>query len=257
MKYKDFINESSSHNHVNEITEDELIKIIKENCSKADLDSPLLRGMRDVGDYLRIDGDTINRTSKDGNNIYTVCFDEYFKKNNYPLRSKSVICATNDQHAFVSSYGTPYVIIPYNDVSLAVCDNEDIYYSYNNTIEMQTINITVRLNDLLNAPRRKVYKSIDDIKDDVSKLNNEVIEKRFAESERYKPLIDYIEIDLLKSGDVDKITNKIVSIYDPKHYEFELTNNSNVGKYEEREVWFSGKCVAIKEEIWDELKDKL
>lgn len=87
----------------------------------------LYRGMEvdHPGGFLKIDPSTGERTSRDSNNLYQLMFDNSSDLQDYPKRSKSLICSNTIEIAY--SYGSAYVVFPYDGTELAVYDGSDFF----------------------------------------------------------------------------------------------------------------------------------
>lgn len=260
MKFIDFLNEAIGNTKfIKSISDDEIINLIKTKCKNANLKNPLLRGMHDVGDYLEMNGKDVNRTALHGNNLHTICFNHNFEGTKFAPRSKSIICASGNSTSFVKTYGTPYVVIPFDDVDLSVCmDSVDIFFASNTVLNTDVVQISNLLTDnLLRTYAKKTYNSIDDIKKDILKIDLDKIGTEYHRNSKFKSIVDFIGIENIKTKNVDAIMEKILELYDPKNYEFKVIKNSDTKLKGKCEVWFSGMCVAIKKTKWNEILNQL
>lgn len=111
---------------------DEAINIIKDKCSDWNYnDLPIYRGTDLSFDYILINPS--ERTRKSANarfNIYTTLIDNspYWKE--YPKRSKSLICTLDKNKAI--NYGYNYRVIPFDNSKWGICENSDIWFSFEN-----------------------------------------------------------------------------------------------------------------------------
>ena len=106
MKLYNYLNENRSQ----EITEDQFDNLLEKNCSDIikiykQTGEYIYRGLSGGrSPYIHIDPTKSIRKSRNTSNFYTIMFDEILPSwKQYPLRSKSIICATSIKVAM--SYG--------------------------------------------------------------------------------------------------------------------------------------------------------
>lgn len=108
---------------------DDLKALLNKHCGDAlkTFSTPIVRGMRDGGDFLILRGEDGHRESRNTSNYYTRILDHVLGEDGFPLRSKSIICASwpNQDHAAL--YGPLHMLFPMNDVPIGVCQGPDIF----------------------------------------------------------------------------------------------------------------------------------
>ena len=109
---------------------DQCIALINEHCSEwkwmLDDDCPIWRGDKNWSfEGAVVDTSKSVRASQNTNNISTLLLDMVAKKNGFPLRSKSIICSTDDDYA--ESYGSTYAIFPFNDAVIGAVNSTDLH----------------------------------------------------------------------------------------------------------------------------------
>ena len=233
-----------------EIDKDECIKLINQNCKDfiRFRNTPLFRGMSSGPDYLLLHPEAGGRKSANTSNYYTVIFDEVLPKD-YPKRSKSIICGSFKNDDYTVGFGSQqYVIIPFDGVKIGVCANYDLWASKlkfkNKQISLSDFNDVLEGAEIWADSFSSIVKDIEGViaKDD-SEDDSEV-----------ESNIRYIK-SVFKKGEVKKT---IFQAYSAESMEFKLINTSQLDTLTgEREVWISGKCIAIKTSLYDEIKNKL
>lgn len=251
MKYKDFISEATEDGiskMYTKSTYDEVYEILKTHCMKNLKNEDLLyRGMRKSGDYLLAEGKKGNRKSIEVSNHYTKIIDEQLPKlsPDYPLRSQSLICCTGLSHA--RSFGNQiYVVIPYDDVTVGVAQRYDIWYT---KINIGHVNVDMyKLNNLW-----------DDIGADDEFRSLEHLAKYIASE--YKAMekghVPENKIFMDMFDGIDDIKQNVIDAYNVKNMKFEFIKLHELNTSIAREIWFSGKAVLIKEDLFNYIKEDI
>lgn len=258
MKYQQFLIMEKEHSKVDgsegyksELTEEKAIEIIKTKCKNVDVNKPLWRGMKYEKDFYLIEGQKGSRKSANTSNHYTLIIDEILKSDfSYaPLRSKSIICSTNQRYA--SNYGLAYAIFPFDDVEIGQCEYDDIWYTniYIGGYEETIKDVNSLFKYVSNNPES--YEEI--VKDIVFDMEHnerddwEEITLHIAD--RY--IDDHGEDEFEKSDKDDVVEYVLYSMYHPEHalgMKFGTYKELEIDEMEKDdsfEVWFGGKCIAI------------
>lgn len=252
MKFIEFLDEALHHTDFIETIDLESAKsILLDKCKGQDFSKPLWRGMRDKGPELLLHGKKVSRDSKDGNNIHTLMFDQTFKQNMLPLRSKSIIVYSNKGKPYAKGYGKLYAIFPYNSANIGVCKTNDILNERNTKYDISIEDMNYSIGALLNTDKK--FTSLAELKEEISKLKNVDNARGLA-----RDIIDVVGADVFNSGDTNLIYNTIVDLYNPKYFNFKRTFISG---YKDttptgQELWFSDTCVAIRVDTWEKLVEE-
>lgn len=216
------------------------------------------RGSRTTStQYFLADPSTGTRKSQNAPNYYTVIMDNspHFQK--FPKRSKSLICSTDRDRAlqYARSNYSLYLMVPYNGVNVGVCRYDDIWESY---LDLS----------FLSSNKRSMHSawydlSVVDFSDLASGL------REFGFPLDYKAMFDYSRTDFFREKfteafptaqiRADHFIPSIIDAMHPARTGFSLTTPQNIfsGKHKLKEVWFSGKCVAISAPVLDNVINEI
>ncbi len=241
MGFKEFLNEQRENDYKTEISIEQAKEIFKKYCKNCDLERPLWRGMRGKNPSFILEGNKGSRKSINAKNYYTLLIDHFVQKKfgpNYPLRSKAIICASNSEVGEVTSFGPDvYAIFPYDDVLIGVFPKADVWAIKftQNGVSLGSMRLNGMYEDA-GIPDTN-YESI------VSALKKYMSDENTSKSDRlYK---------VFEGQDVEKTLEEMY--IDGLQVEF-INNKKAHSLRDAREMWISGKCLAIKKEVYFELK---
>lgn len=247
MKFKEFLNENSysDGNYKQLITIDEAKKLLNTHCKNMDFNEPYWRGMSNGASSYILEGSKGNRKSINTSNHYTIIIDDILqsKDKNYPLRSKSIICANNYNLNTAVQFGEKvYAIFPYDNTIIGATSKEDIWFT---SIKLGKFNGKLdAINDLFKFAGIEAT-SIKDI--------THQIELLFDKKPRD---LDYLQKKLIKHFDnKESIYDDLIKAYSPDSMNFTFGNSNIINKIKgPRELWFGGKCIAIEYNTFKELQ---
>lgn len=235
ITFKKFLQEST---YKSDITAEEAKKLFDEHCSDMDFNKPLWRGFRnDEVDAMLVQGELGGRKSANTTNHYTVILDKFLPPLGYPKRSGSIIVGNNQNREYTRGFGKRYAIFPYNNVPIGLAKHFDIW-----GLEVQLKTGQPRELDRFNI----------------------VLNRDGVSDESYKDLIGSI-YDKIKSGENDylldifgrtipEINKTLRDAFTPPNLKVGLYTTANIHEYENQaECWIGGKCLAIKEDVWEEM----
>jgi hypothetical protein len=117
------------------IESNNIIPLINRFCKDFNWDDkPIFRGIYNSNEILLspcmlFNPKAIERKSANTTNYYTMLFDNSPYRGNFPKRSKSLIC-TSDQFT-AASYGEKlYRVIPFDNAKIAICPDMDFWCSF-------------------------------------------------------------------------------------------------------------------------------
>lgn len=242
MKFLEFINESS---HKKEYKEKKILEIINEKCKDAlKSNVTIYRGTSSEESLYVYDTSKTTRKSAHTSNHYTLIFDNLLTKNNYPLRSKSIIASLSYDYVYFYQTGEDVdfvrVLIPYDDAKIGSIEEEDIF-------DTAIFNGKLKVSDFNSAISAIVsddnYNSL--VKDltNVLKNPNDYIGKLDSYSKKQFEII----VDAFKDTEINEknVDSRLKKEFDPDKY-FKFVTPKNLGKVKkDSEIWISGKCVAV------------
>lgn len=250
MKYTDFLNEANAEvsKMFKSINKETLIELLKTKCKKTVRNNVVLyRGMRSSADFVHGHGENGNRKSIKISNHYTKIIDEQLSAsdNDYPLRSKSIICTNYEGHA--KNFGDVYMVIPFDNILVGITNSYDIWYTKVNIGNLKNYQL-FKLNTIWDSI------GIDDSFTSIEQFAK-MIEREYQSmvkgySSENRQLLDMFE-------GIKDIKAEVIKAYDIKNLKLTFKRSHLFKSESEREVWFSGECVMIKKSLWDEIKDEI
>lgn len=253
---------------------DKVVALLKAHCSEAfsqyvKTGKTLYKGFSGgkIGavNYYAMDPSQIERVSQNTNNMYT-----YFTSKVSPLwkqmppRNRSLICSSSVMYS--GYYGRVFRVFPEDGTPIAVCPENDMWNSFQQTLGMESVSsIVIFLQNVL----IKVLKSSGSIpSDSVSyqfdkgQLDNyypaffkmpmkKTVQAAFADHEMKPWQLDELGIDDLPNHMTvgDYLEEKL----NPEKNGFKIYSTSDIGSIpsygEGRECWFSGRCVLVHEDM--------
>lgn len=238
MKFSTFLLEQNTGTYKNkELTGEEALDLFNKHCKNMDFTKPFWRGMRGMVPAYILRGRDGKRVSVDLSNHYTKIIDhmiDEYGKADYPKRSESIICITNNGRGTTKKFGDDvYAIFPYDDSVIGICPSDDIwgtYYTLNDTsYSILTLNTLYKANDIDDGSYKDIIDGLTKFMADESNIGNELY-------------------DIYDGLDIEDTFKKIY--YD----QFDFVK-SNKMTYNDNELWISDHCIAIKYNEWVKLKE--
>lgn len=265
MRLKNYILETIDYKNKTrgkEITLDKLIKLIPQysNGIKALYNNNnaviMTRGVNKLFDYQILDpkkGES--RRSANTLNYYNFIIDNSKKWSKYPKRSRSLICLT-DKRSIMMDFN--YWVIPKNGAKIGQASKSDIWFSFDPTETLNTLNESLQL--LLNLPyienvKTISDKNIDNINIKLNKFDHSLSEfkKATLSFDRWFNDQDELSLDELKKNfsntfffenwKGEPLYNYLDKILDPKSNGFKIKNITNL-EYD-KEAWTDSKSLLV------------
>lgn len=256
MKFIDFLHENTN-GYKTKISIDKAKQLIKSHCKNIDLKRPLWRGMRDTDDSFILHGEKGNRVSITDGNYHNVMIDHNIKRQslNYPLRSKSIICITNNGRSDTSMFGPEcYAILPFDNTVIGVAPKSDILYV---DLDVRNINeFNLMLNSVLFDRKHNgtiSFKNVNEIVDSIYKV---VKDPSLSNAEKTSPA-NFDFFNIFGKLDKDGILDKLESLFDLDKCGFKSIVSKDINYSKSNECWIGGSCIAIHEDIYDVLIKEL
>lgn len=240
---------------------EEAFKILKTKCSEAmSLNEPLVyRGMQIDGSketFHLSKPSQFERTSANTSNEYTVLIDNSSAWDDYPKRSRSLICSNMKNLAYAEGFGRLGMILPFNGAKFGVCPAKDFWMGFKETFLKYGLNDLDEFNYILRDLFKKVGSELSKENKDYDKLvatleagENWLRDNADEEESSHNTYSDTQIIKLFKTviDGSEYIVDFLHRILDPKKNNFELSDYLGLKKYQDikREVWTDSDCIII------------
>jgi hypothetical protein len=189
------------------------------------------------------------RKSKNTKNYYTLIIDNLPSWNQYPKRSKSLVCSLSKHYAASYAFGNPHILIPIKNAKVGICSKADIWYSFS---EFSPDNLNEDIDRLVKI----LYKiSNEDDKFATTPTSWEELLNIFSYTDTVKDSLQnykhelgrYFSIYLDKN---ETLYNFIEKLFDPASNDFDLISNYNkehskLDSYDDNEVWTDADCYLV------------
>lgn len=234
-----------------EISKEEAIKILKENCGEF-LKNPKAKVYRGLGDndsdYLLIKPSEHSRRSANTKNIYTLFMDNSYRWKGYPKRSKSIICSTNE--GIASDYGFHFVVVPFDGAKFGVCPMDDIWFSFHthgNINSMDSFCYSLTDSGISDKDYDLMVKSMDELQKKMVEGMTVGTKKKFFDKlgKIYNPdnlLPEYKDVYL---KDKTTLYDYIDDLLDPVKNGFRILSHNDITKNDDCEVWTDSNCLLF------------
>lgn len=262
MKFSEFLISEEKDSRTSIISREEARDIIKNNCMDVakqyfNEESRIFRGIKNKrNDFLFGETEKSIRKSRNTENFYTLLIDNSPQWSKFPKRSNSFVCSSSETTA--SSYGTCYLVLPFDGAKIAVCPHNDFWSSFEGVFSddfwLPGFNeILKKFGMIFNVELED--DNIDLFKQSIQKLNDKIITSNLKKEEFFKKIPDNQE-DLYKTFWKNKhdLYNFLLNFFPTTHFKLKTTKNLKIEK--SREVWFSGKAVFLRFNEYDRYEGK-
>jgi hypothetical protein len=233
------------------------LKFAKANCQTAlKEDEPLMfRGIEITPGQYILDQSTHIRNSANTSNEYTLVIDNSPEWNNFPKRSQSLICASRGAYSYAQDFGEMFIIIPTEECvnKIGIASNSDFWGSFGESLESYFgVDMLDDMNHTIRAYLEQATK--DDFKLPKNNTDFRLLKKAFKEIEKYfkksSHKLSQRERDMFKEIIDGKISflAYVQRALDPHKNGLIVAPYSklaSIGDDSKRELWVSGKCLAI------------
>lgn len=217
------------------------------------------------------------RVSQNTSNVYTRLLSDILPSwKNFPPRNRAVICTTSANTA--SDFGNLYVIFPENETKIGICSDYDIWNSFDDNIQKYKIYNMAEFNEAIIEFISMIdgisedgvidifhSGSVSDLDDTFDILDNNIVTKDIGaeviKNINSKPFMKFLYDKISHGSDIRTVLDNLLS---PKRNGFTTVNISSGAKIGKkysyvlgREVWFSGKYVAVANWHINEILERL
>ncbi len=234
-------------------------------------DFRIYRGIESNKKIFQLDSSKIERIAGHAKNYHTLLMDYILPEwSNYPDRSRSFICATDEGTA--ASYGNLYRVYPIGNPLIGICHFSDLWESFRN-FEVQDTH------DFFNWLGKSIgYKFIDDLssikkglkiadkqwpklkidykkylkgkeEEDYNYYNYGTTTRKTAGSSKLNAFENAIEFFESESLKFNSVTDLLRYNFNPKRNNFKLAKLSQCSDTgDDNEIWFSGPAIFVNDE---------
>lgn len=105
------------------IDREQAVALLRSACRDAwrYIDIPIVRGFSGDAPLYRLEGSQGERQSISEQHYHTIFMDEFLPQEGYPKRCRSIICGNWLNLQFAGDYGATYAIFPFDSVPIGVC----------------------------------------------------------------------------------------------------------------------------------------
>ena len=215
------------------IDREQAVVLLRSACRDAlrNIDTPIVRGFSGDAPFYQLEGNQGERQSRSEERYHTIIVDEFLPQQGYPKRCESIICGTWLNLQFAGEYGAPFAIFPFDSVPIGVCYGRDFLET---TIAIgrfraPTARTVIEWNEL--------FKTLG--------LSDASYAAFRADVERIRGSGGDIDTMFPAGRDVDRTLQEA---YGSSSMRLQIVNPATLNAIQDRqrEMWFSGPCVAVR-----------
>jgi len=265
MRFNQYINEAFRSNAISPQEAAKTMGIRCQDILRCYNNGPerIYRGIeisRDTN-YVFVEPSKFTRKSANTSNYYTLLMDNLECWEDYPKRSKSIICSTAYGSAKTYGRGEPFLVVPYNSYNIGVCNDSDIWNSFpmaiksTNNWDMSTFNTS--LADVLfdvswalttHSPDGRTDASWEKLKSHLEQANN-FLQKNGKDSFTAQCKIFLQHFNPKK----ETLIEFLGRIMDPKKNKFKLISVGDKLPKDRKEVWTDAPSFLIRHDHFNDI----
>jgi hypothetical protein len=217
----------------------------------------IYRGMKNTGKLIKVDASKLNRKAANTENYANILTSYLPSWKGWPARNKSLPMSTNHSQAssYVKAQGGTYIVIPIENQKIGLCRKAQDFWE-NFPIDVDTLNSVINQIlhsvDTMNIPEtpEKIISQLDKFLDKIN--NSDDVAKELGGS-KYKVKMVKKLLSLTKNGFPSSALELMDAALDP-NYGCSLVNSyKDIPLDHSNELWFSGKMLLIREDLFREL----
>ncbi len=217
------------------------VALLRSSCGDAwrYADVPIVRGFSGDAPLYRLEGTQGERQSISEEHYHTIFMDQFLPGEGYPKRSQSIICGNWLNLQFAGEYGATYAIFPFDSVPIGVC------YGRNFLETRIAIGRFNRGTPLSILEWNALFKNLALNDKSYAAFQKDVQQKRGTDS-----TIDAI---FPAGRDIDSVLR---DAYGSSRLRLQIVSPATLATIQDRqrEMWFSGPCVAVRLDQLDTIK---
>lgn len=230
----------------------DFLELLLEKCSRSMKGTAIYRRYFEGASMYYVDSHLLKRTSQHTYNYYTLLMDYILPSwKGWPKREYGIICATgkNDHLLHGESYRSMYYrVFPYDNAKIAVCPQEDIWYSFKDLEDLNNFNeALLRMSITFLGGQELEEDNPEKLKVQLINLGKKIYERSQEEgglafSDRYRQFI--ADMAVSHKGDLLKALNRVM---DPKDNGFKMVKPGSRFKTG-GELWIEGEALMIQKD---------
>jgi hypothetical protein len=268
MLINEILLENDKYGRTREITVAEFKKLLPQleiAIKKQQSGDHIYRGSPNLASLVYSDPTGVERTSRNTSNELTLLVSHILPSwQNWPKRSRSLICS--ESYSTASSYGSggPYIVLPIGNPNVGVVPASDFWDAFSmspptfndNFLEFfRTFRLVAeeaKLGIHVPAAISSAQEMVQVLKtyDAVFTKMPQLVEKMKDELSSSRIYRIGAMINLLTAGDC---ISSLDTYFNPKSNNFVLTPYSDYSNHLNYEVWFSGPAVLVKQKMFNKL----
>ncbi len=231
-------------NHRQPITAEHAVTLLSSACRDAlrHIDIPIVRGFSGDEPLYRLEGSQGERQSRSIEQYHTIVMDEFLPREGYPKRRESIICGNWLNLQYAGDYGATYAIFPFDGVPIGVTYGHDL------------LETRIGMGHLRNRRALSVLEW------------NQVFLDIGLGDQSYAAFGADIHRLRATGGDIDtlfpaglEVDDVLRETYSSSAMRLQIVTPATIATIQDRqrEMWFSGPCVAVRIDQLDAVKDML
>jgi hypothetical protein len=222
----------------------------------------IYRGMKNTGKLIKVDASKLNRKAANTENYANILTSYLPSWEGWPARNKSLPMSTNIGQAssYVKDRGGIYIAIPIENQKIGLCRKAQDFWE-NFPIDVDTLNRAMNrifhldINNSMDVPTtpEEILVNIDNFLDAIRDSKN--VETKLKELGFIYYMLKYVIklLSLTKNGFPSSALELMDAALDP-NYGCSLVNSyKDIPLDHSNELWFSGKMLLIREDLFREL----
>lgn len=205
------------------------------------MEIPIVRGFSGDVPLYRLEGSQGERQTRSNEHYDTIIMDEFLPHDGYPKRRESIICGNWLNLQYAGDYGAAYAIFPFDSVRIGVAYGHDF-------LETRMAMRHFRHQTALSIMEwNQLFKSLG--------LRDESYAAFRADIERLRGTGD-IDAMFPVGLDVDDVLRET---YGASNMRLQIVTPATLATIQDRqrEMWFSGPCVAVRMDQLEGMKELL
>ena len=212
---------------------EQAVALLRSACRDAllNIDTPIVRGFSGDAPFYRLEGNQGERQSRSEEHYHTIIVDEFLPQQGYPKRCESIICGSWLNLQFAGEYGAAFAIFPFDSVPIGVCYGSDFLETMITIgrFRERTARTVIEWNQL--------FKSLG--------LSDASYAAFRSDVERIRGSGGDIDSMFPVGRDVDRTLQEA---YGSSSMRLQIVSPATLHAIQDRqrEMWFSGPCIAVR-----------